>query len=58
MCSVQRNRHDKKGECAIEITFAGKTAVIFGAGRGIGEAVALEIARAKAKVYVADIIKD
>lgn len=41
----------------MKINFEGKTAVIFGAGRGIGEAIAFEIAKAGAKVYIADLIE-
>ncbi len=41
----------------MKINFADKTAVVFGAGRGIGEAIALEIASAGAKVYVADVVE-
>lgn len=37
----------------MKLDFTGKTAVIFGASRGIGEAIATEIAVAGAKVYVA-----
>ncbi len=42
----------------MKIDFSGKTAVVFGAGRGIGEAIAREIASAGAKVYIADLIKE
>ena len=42
----------------MKLDFSGKTAVVFGAGRGIGEAIAREIASAGAKVYVADLIKE
>jgi len=41
---------------AMNIDFSGKTAVIFGAGRGIGQSIALEMAKAGATVYVADLI--
>ncbi len=41
----------------MKIDFAGKTAVVFGASRGIGEAIAREIASAGAKVYVADVVE-
>ncbi|MBQ9686557.1 MAG: SDR family oxidoreductase [Oscillospiraceae bacterium] len=37
----------------MKLDFTGKTAVIFGASRGIGEAIATEIARAGAIVYLA-----
>ncbi len=42
----------------VKIDFTGKTAVVFGAGRGIGEAIATVIAEAGAKVYVADLIEE
>ena len=42
----------------MKIDFSGQTAVVFGAGQGIGEAIAREIASARAKVYVADLIKE
>ena len=42
----------------MKVEFLGKTAVVFGAGRGIGEAIAREMASAGAKVYVADLIKE
>lgn len=42
----------------MKIDLSGQTAVIFGAGRGIGEAIASELAKAGAKVYVADLIKE
>lgn len=41
----------------MKIDFMDKTAVIFGTSRGIGEAIALEIASAGAKVYVADVVE-
>ncbi len=41
----------------MKIDFTNKTAVVFGAGRGIGEAIAVEIASAGAKVYIADLIE-
>lgn len=37
----------------MKIDFTGKTAVVFGASRGIGEAIATELASAGAKVYLA-----
>lgn len=40
----------------MNIDFSGQTAVIFGAGRGIGQAIATELAKAGAKVYVGDLI--
>ncbi len=42
----------------MKIDFSNKTAVVFGAGRGIGEAIAQEIASAGAKVYVADLVEE
>jgi NAD(P)-dependent dehydrogenase (short-subunit alcohol dehydrogenase family) len=38
-----------------DATFAGKTALIYGAAKGIGRAVALEFARRGAKIGIADI---
>lgn len=40
------------------IDLSNQTAVIFGAGRGIGEMIARQLAYAGAKVYVADIQQD
>lgn len=42
----------------MEISFKGKTALVTGAGSGIGEAIALELARSGAKVMVQDISPD
>lgn len=41
----------------MNINLEGKTAVVFGAGRGIGEAIVSELAKANAKVYIADLIE-
>lgn len=41
----------------MKINLQGQTAVVYGAGRGIGEAIATELAKAGATVYVADLIK-
>ena len=41
---------------SMNIDFTSKTAVVFGAGRGIGQAIALELAKAGAKVYIADLV--
>ena len=43
--------------CIMHINIGGKTAVVLGAGRGIGEAIAHELANAGAKVYVTDLIE-
>jgi len=42
----------------MKIDLSGQTAVVYGAGRGIGEAIVNELAKAGAKVYVADLIKE
>ncbi len=42
----------------MKIDLKGQTAVVYGAGRGIGEAIATELAKAGALVYVADLIED
>ncbi|RPA65464.1 SDR family oxidoreductase [Aerococcus agrisoli] len=42
----------------MEITLTDQTAVIFGAGRGIGEAMATVFADAGATVYIADLIEE
>ena len=42
----------------MNINLNGQTAVVYGAGRGIGEAIASELAKAGAKVYIADLIKE
>lgn len=42
----------------MNIDLNGQTAVVSGAGRGIGEAIAAELAKVGATVYVADIIKE
>ena len=42
----------------MKVDLTNKTAVVFGAGRGIGEAIALEITSAGAKVYIADLIEE
>lgn len=39
----------------MEINLKDQTAVIFGAGRGIGEAIATALAQANANVYIADL---
>lgn len=39
----------------MKIDFTGQTAIVYGAGRGIGEAIVNELAKAGATVYVADI---
>lgn len=41
---------------SINIDLTKQTAVIYGAGRGIGEAIATELAKAGATVYIADLI--
>lgn len=43
---------------SMDINFKTKTAVVFGAGRGIGQSIALELASAGATVYVADLLSD
>ena len=40
----------------MKMDFTGQTAVVFGAGRGIGEAIVTEMAKAGATVYIADLI--
>jgi len=40
----------------MNIDFTGQTAVVFGAGRGIGQAIVFELAKAGATVYVADLL--
>ncbi len=40
----------------MKIDLTGQTAVVYGAGRGIGEAIVNELAKCGATVYVADII--
>ncbi len=42
----------------MDITFPKKTAVVFGAGRGIGQAIATELAKGGATVYVADLLEE
>ena len=42
----------------MNIQLNGQTAVVFGSGRGIGEAIVNELAKAGATVYVADLIKE
>jgi len=42
----------------MKIDLTNQTAVVYGAGRGIGEAIATELAKAGAKVYVADLIEE
>ncbi len=42
----------------MNIDLKGQTAVVYGAGRGIGEAIATELAKAGATVYVADIMDE
>ena len=42
----------------MNIRLNGQTAVVYGAGRGIGEAIVRQLALAGAKVYVADLIKE
>ncbi len=42
----------------MNVDLKGQTAVVVGAGRGIGEAIVTEIAKAGAIVYVADILLD
>lgn len=42
----------------MKVDLKGQTAVVYGAGRGIGEAIVSELAKAGAKVYVADLIKE
>ncbi|RID91805.1 SDR family oxidoreductase [Gemmobacter lutimaris] len=42
----------------MQISFSGKTALVTGAGSGIGEAIALELGRAGARVIVADLHPD
>lgn len=42
---------------SMNINFTGQTAVVFGAGRGIGQAIAFELAKAGATVYVADLLQ-
>lgn len=42
----------------MQICFSGKTALVTGAGSGIGEAIALELGRAGARVIVADLHPD
>ncbi len=41
---------------SMDINLENQTAVVFGAGRGIGKAIAEELAKAGAVVYVADLI--
>lgn len=41
----------------MQINLDGKTAVVLGAGRGIGEAIAHELASAGAKIYVTDVVE-
>lgn len=43
---------------SMNIDFTNKTAVVFGAGRGIGQSIALALASAGATVYVADLLSD
>lgn len=40
----------------MKIDLSGQTAVVFGAGRGIGEAIVKQLAEAGANVYIADLI--
>lgn len=42
----------------MNIDLKGQTAVVYGAGRGIGEAIVTQLAQAGAKVYVADLIEE
>lgn len=41
----------------MNIDLTGQTAVVYGAGRGIGEAIATQLAESGATVYIADLIK-
>jgi len=43
---------------SMNIDLTNQTAVVFGAGRGIGQSIALELATAGATVYIADLILD
>lgn len=42
----------------MNINLNGQTAIVFGAGRGIGEAIVTQLACTGAKVYVADLIEE
>ena len=42
----------------MNVDLSGKVAIVTGAGQGIGKIIALELARSKAKVVVADIVMD
>ena len=41
-----------------KINLAGQTAVVTGSGRGIGQAIALELVSAGARVAVIDVLPD
>ncbi len=42
----------------MNVDLSGKVAIVTGAGQGIGKSIALELARSKAKVVVADIVME
>jgi NAD(P)-dependent dehydrogenase (short-subunit alcohol dehydrogenase family) len=42
----------------MKVDLSGKVAIVTGAGQGIGKSIALELARAKAKVVVSDILME
>lgn len=50
--------HRKEVQRMVSIDLTGKVAIVVGAGRGIGEAIALKFAEAGADVVVADRMKD